>query len=66
MKEAKLDLGAEKIDIDVRVKMMEDACEDLRHQRFFLKALELKEKEKNLLAKYGIDIERSVRYHILL
>lgn len=31
--------------------MMEDACEDLRHQRFFLKALELKEKEKNLLVQ---------------
>ena len=30
VKEAKLDLGAEKIDIDVRVKMMEDACTDLR------------------------------------
>ena len=44
-------MGAEKIDIDVRVKMMEDACEDLRHQRFFLKALELKEKEKNLLVQ---------------
>ena len=26
VKEDKLDLGAEKIDIDVRVKLMEDAC----------------------------------------
>ena len=43
VKEAKLDLGAEKIDIDVRVKLMEDACSDLRQNRYFLKALELKE-----------------------
>ena len=30
IKEDKLDLGAEKIDIDVRVKLMEAACQDLR------------------------------------
>ena len=45
----RLALGSANIELDLRVRLMKTACNQLRLNRFFLMAIELKEKEKNLL-----------------
>ena len=57
----RLALGSANIELDLRVQLMQSACYQLRQNRFFLMAIELKEKEKNLLIQsfeYGDSIER--------
>ena len=49
VKEGKIGLGSAKVNTDVRVKLIGDACSELRQNRFYLKAIELKEKQKQLL-----------------
>ena len=54
-------LGSANIELDLRVRLMKTACNQLRLNRFFLMAIELKEKEKNLLMQsfaYGDDQSR--------
>lgn len=36
-------------DLNIRIEKMQNACRELRKNKFFLLAVELKEKEKNLL-----------------
>lgn len=45
----RLALGSANIELDLRVQLMQQACDKLRQNRFFLMAISLKEKEKNLL-----------------
>ena len=45
----RLDLGSVNAQIDIRVRLIQEACKQLRENRFFLKAIELKDKEENLL-----------------
>ena len=57
----RLALGSSNIELDLRVRLMKTACNQLRLNRFFLMAIELKEKEKNLLMQsfaYGDDQNR--------
>ena len=57
----RLALGSSNIELDLRVRLMKTACNQLRLNRFFLMAIELKEKEKNLLMQsfaYGEDQNR--------
>ena len=57
----RLALGSANIELDLRVQLMQSACNQLRQNRFFLMAIELKEKEKNLLIQsfeYGEQIDR--------
>ena len=60
----KLALGSAKVELQTRVSQMMKACNSLRQNRFFLLALELKEREKNLLIQsfeYGTDQENNAR-----
>ena len=47
--EGRLDLGTATTERDVRVQLLEKACQELRKIRFFLMAIEFKEREKKLL-----------------
>lgn len=58
----RLALGSANIELDLRVRLMKTACNQLRLNRFFLMAIELKEKEKNLLMQsfaYGEELKCS-------
>ena len=62
----RLALGSANIELDLRVQLMQEACNQLRQNRFFLMAIELKEKEKNLLIQsfaYGDHVDQGDMKH---